>query len=479
MNRIHCYFPASLWLCIALLFSFPDQLFAQKSGELPRPKNVIIMIGDGMGYNHILASNYYLGISKQVYETFPVRLASCHYPAKAGSYGDNGKEKLRWGTGYNTVAAWTDTAWLKRNVTESAASATALATGVKTYNNAIGISIHGDTLVNLVQWAKQIGKSAGVVTSVPFSHATPAGFVAHNATRTHYSQIACEMLLDSRCDVIMGCGNPMFDNNGKPQTGRWKDAKFVGDSALFSQLIAGSGTRTEFAVKGKMKRVQDCDRDGKPDAWTVVSDADGFRALMAGKTPKRVLGCPQVYETLQQARKMENGESRNSPPFITPHNSRVPDLSTMAKGAINVLDNNPAGFFLIIEGGAIDWAAHDNQKGRLIEEMKDFNEAVLAVVDWVTKNSSWKETLLVVTADHETGLLWGGGPFLPIENSGTGKLPGMKFFSGEHTQSLVPLFAKGPGCELYRRYADEQDSVRGPFIQQSEIPQLIEFLWPK
>jgi alkaline phosphatase len=200
---------------------------------------------------------------------------------------------------------------------------------------------------------------------------------------------------------------------------------------------------------------------------------------MAGKTPKRVLGCPQVYENLQQAREMKNGENKNSPPFITPFNSNVPDLATMATGAINVLDNNPAGFFLMIEGGAIDWAAHDNQKGRLIEEMKDFNEAVLAVVDWVTKNSSWKETLLIVTADHETGLLWGSAPFVSLKNKGAGNLPEMKFFTGEHTQSLVPLFAKGPGCELYRCFADEQDSVRGPYIQQSEIPQLIEFLWTK
>ena len=469
----------SVFIWIPLLLLITSICRAQKPGTLPRPKNVIIMIGDGMGFNHIVAANYYLGISKQAYEAFPVRLASCHYPAIAGGYDETGKSSNIWATGYNTVAAWKDTAWLKQNVTESAASATALATGVKTYNNSIGIAVNGDTLVNLVQWAKRAGKSAGIVTSVSFSHATPAGFVAHNVTRSHYAEIAYEMLLDSRCDVIMGCGNPMFDDNGNPVKGGWRDAKYVGDSAFFSQLLAGSGSRVEFVVKGKRRRVQDTDRDGKPDAWTVITDVNGFNGLVKGATPKRVLGCPQIFATLQQARAMKNGETKNSEPFITPFNTNVPSLSTMASGAINVLDNNNDGFFLMIEGGAIDWAAHDKQKGRLVEEMKEFNEAVLAVVDWVNKKSSWKETLLIVTADHETGFLWGGAPFVPLKNNGAGKLPLMQFFSGEHTQSLVPFFAKGPGCELYRRYADEQDSIRGPYIQHSEIPQLIQLLWLK
>ena len=102
-----------------------------------------------------------------------------------------------------------------------------MASGVKTYNNAIGMSVDHDTLENLVQWAKALGKSAGVVTTVEFSHATPAGFVAHNAVRTNYAQIAFEMLLDSRCDVIMGCGNPQFDDNGLPVKGKWKYSGFL------------------------------------------------------------------------------------------------------------------------------------------------------------------------------------------------------------------------------------------------------------
>jgi alkaline phosphatase len=151
----------------------------------------------------------------------------------------------------------------------------------------------------------------------------------------------------------------------------------------------------------------------------------------------------------------------------------------MAGGALNVLDNNPKGFFLMIEGGAIDWASHSNQKGRLIEEMKSFNEAIQRVVDWVNTKSNWNETLVIVTGDHETGFLWGEEPFYPLVDSGPNNLPIMKFHSANHTNSLIPFYAKGTGSNLYQNFADEYDSVRGPYIQNSEVAQLIHLLWVK
>jgi alkaline phosphatase len=330
-----------------------------------------------------------------------------------------------------------------------------------------------------VEWAKSLGKSAGVVTSVQFSHATPAGFVAHNMQRSNYSQLAYSMLLDSRCDVIMGCGNPMFDDDGLPVTSRWKDPKYVGDSVFWRQIIDGSGKQTKFMVSGKVKAVKDVDGDRKPDPWFMVRDLGEFRSLQKGETPKRVLGVPDVYSTLQQARSFQNGENKDSPPFATPFIQTVPTLTEMAAGALNVLDNNPKGFFLMIEGGAIDWASHSNQKGRLIEEMKSFNDAFKAVIDWIKKQSTWDETLLIVTGDHETGLLWGEEPFYPLVDTGKDQLPIMEFHSTGHTNSLIPFYAKGAGSELYRNYADEQDSIRGPYIQNSEVAQVIHLLWVK
>ena len=455
------------------------QASAQKIRLLPQPRNIIIMIGDGVGYNHILAANYYLGMASQVQENFPVRVAMAHYPAKAGEYEAGNPGSNYYATGYNPSIAWKDTAYLKRDFTESAAAATAMATGVKVYNNSIGMSVDHDTLENLVQRAKSIGKAAGVITTVEFCHATPAGFVAHNVVRTDYSGIAREMLLRSRCDVIMGCGDPRFDDNGKPVSGKWKDAKYVVDSAFWVEFTAGSGKKTTFQVQGKSMTVSDIDGDQKPDPWTIVSTLADFRALQSGKTPKRVLGCPRVYQTLQETRTPKNGETKNSAPFATPLNPDLPNLAEMTGGALNVLHQNKSGFFLMIEGGATDWASHSNKKGRLIEEMTDFYAAINKVVEWVDKNSNWDETMLIVTGDHETGLLWGDKPFVPLADKGKGQLPGMTFYTGDHSNSLIPLFAKGAGSDLFYSFADERDSIRGPFIQNSEIGQVVKLLWRK
>ncbi len=465
---------------ILLFLSFQTYyLQAQKQKALPNPKNIIILIGDGMGYNHVMAANYYNGVDQQAYQQFPVQLAMAHYPAKAGAYEEQNPGKNYFAPGYNAAKAWKDTAYLKRDYTESAAAATALATGVKTYNNSVGMSVDFEPLENLVQRAKSIGKSAGVVTSVTFSHATPAGFVAHNTTRSNYSQLAYDMLLDSRCDVIMGCGDPMFDDEGLPAGKKWKSSKYVGDSVFWTEIIAGSGKRTQFSVMDKTKSVTDINGDGKPHPWTVIRTLDEFRDLQVGKTPLRVLGCPEVYATLQQGRKMKNGETKDSQPTVSPFIATVPTLAEMAAGALNVLDSNSRGFFLMIEGGAIDWASHSNQKGRLIEEVTYFNEAVDYVVRWVNTNSSWDETLVIVTGDHETGLLWGEQPFVPLAGRGKGNLPVMNFNTTDHTNSLIPFYAKGAGSELYRTFADERDSVRGPYIQNAEVAQLIKLLWNK
>jgi len=460
-----------------LLAAFPSQ--PEKPGSLPKPKNIIILIGDGMGYNHVLAAEYYLGTPYRLQGRFPVRLAMSHYPALAGEYDTTEAGSNHYASGYDPSLAWKDTAWLKRNFTESAAAATALATGVKTYNNSIGMSVDHEPLENLVQRAKSVGKAAGVVTSVPFAHATPAGFTAHNVSRINYSRIAAEMLLESRCDVIMGCGNPVFDNSGNRLSGKWNGAKYVVDSAFWQQLIAGSGRQIHFMLEGRTVTVADNDGDKRPDPWTVIEKREDFLKLSKGKTPDRVLGCPEVYSTLQEARTAVTGETNESPPWFTPPLEKVPSLAEMTAGALNVLDNNSRGFFLMVEGGAPDWASHSNGKGRLVEEMTGFFGAIDEVFGWVEKNSNWKETLLIVTGDHETGLLWGDKPFVPMKDNGKGNLPGMTFYSRDHTNSLIPFYAIGTGSELFPMMADERDSVRGAFIQNSEVAQVIKLLWFK
>ena len=137
----------------------------------------------------------------------------------------------------------------------------------------------------------------------------------------------------------------------------------------------------------------------------------------------------------------------------------------------------PDGFVLMVEGGAVDWAAHANQSGRVIEEEIDFNHSVEAVVEWVEKNSNWGETLVIVTGDHETGYLTGPGSdpaWMPLVTNGAGNLPGMEWHSGDHTNSLIPFFVKGRGATLFRK--DPQvlsDPVRGHYIDNTMIAEVL------
>jgi alkaline phosphatase len=189
---------------------------------------------------------------------------------------------------------------------------------------------------------------------------------------------------------------------------------------------------------------------------------------MDGPTPKRVLGTAQVYQTLQQSR----GGDQNADPYVVPLIETVPTLEEMTEAALNILDDDPDGLFLMVEGGAVDWASHSNQSGRMIEEQIDFERAVEAVVDWVKKNSNWGETLLIVTGDHETGYLTGPDSdptWEPIVNNGAETLPGMEWHSGSHTNSLMVVSAKGDAARMLKRYADEDDPVRGPYVDNTEL----------
>ncbi|MCX7832948.1 MAG: alkaline phosphatase [Ignavibacteria bacterium] len=450
---------------ILLISKINEQNLRNKPKSFKFPKNIIFMISDGMGFNTMTATDFYQNgdTNLQKYQSFPVKYAMCTYPLLSGSYPDN----LKWNNGYSPQEMWTNFNYALSNYTESGAASTAMATGIKTYNNAIGKDVNHNDLINLTQIAKMIKKSAGVVTSVQWSHATPAGFVAHNLTRKNYSEIAYEMLLETKLDVIMGCGNPDFDNNGLPAN---NSHKYVGDSFIWSSLK--NGDSIFYLAGGKADTVEDCNDDGIRDPWTLIQDRSEFQNLINGNTPQRVLGVPKVFETLQQ---MRSGDS-NANPYEIPFISTVPTLVEMSLSALNILDNNPNGFFLMIEGGAIDWAAHSNQKGRLIEEQIEFNKTVDAVIKWIENNSSWEETLLIVTSDHECGYLWGPGSgvpnkYNPIINNGKSTLPDMKFYSDEHTNSLVPFFSKGIGSEIFHVFADESDPIRGKYIQNSEIAQ--------
>lgn len=417
-----------------------------KENDKPLAKNVIVMISDGCGYNQIAATDYYQygKIGSQVYEKFPFQSGMSTY--STGSY--------------NPESAWNSFNYVNSAPTDSAAAATAMSTGVKTYDAAIGVDNDGNPLKHISEYFEEQGKSTGVITSVEFSHATPAGFVAHNVSRNNYQALANEMIVSSKTDVIMGAGNPFFDDDGK-KLNTAKSYQYVGGQSTWEGLVNETLT------------VADADGDGTPDPWKLIQTKDEFQTLQTGVTPQRVIGVPQVYTTLQQNR----GGDKQADAFKVAFNENVPDLSEMTEGALNVLDNNENGFFLMIEGGAIDWAGHANQGGRVIEEEADFNKAVEAVNEWVKKNSNWGETLLIVTGDHETGYLTGPDSdpdWTSIINNGAGNMPGMEWHSTNHTNSLIPLFAKGDSARLLMDYADQTDPVRGTYLDNTEIAKLIQ-----
>lgn len=442
--------------------------------DLPEPKNIILLVSDGMGYNHVLATNYYEHgeAEAQVYEQPGwLRLGLATYSAALIDGVDT-----TYLNGYAPRTAWEDAGYLPTDYTDSGAAATALSTGEKVFSGSIGIGMEGDTLTHISQAAKALDKSVGILASVPLSHATPAGFLAHNHERSNYEEIGKHMLFHSRADVIMGAGHPGYNNDGEQEE---MSSRYIGSDELWEQIRANDG-RTEFENNGDILYLQDADGDGNRDPWTFIDEREDFIALADGPAPKRLLGIPQVHNTLNQGRTMGEDERM---PFEQPLNENVPTLEEMTRASLNVLEQNEKGFFVMIEGGAVDWASHDNHLGRMIEEQMDFNNSVDAAVEWVEENSSWDETLIIVTSDHECGYLTGPNHPDPVNdkvvNRGQGNLPEVAWHFDSHTNQLVPFYAKGPGVELFSMFAEEKDPVRGPFLQNTEVAQAIFMMWGK
>lgn len=425
------------------------------SSQQSVPKNVIIIIGDGAGFNQLQASSFYLHGEENALtiQNFPVKVAATTFSISGHGYDPE------------QVAAHFD--YLKEKATDSAASGTALSTGSKTYNGAIGVDTLRQPLKHLFESAEEKGKSTGVVSSVPLSHATPAAFVAHNESRGNYHEIAEEMIQRSAVDVIIGCGHPFYNDDSFPLPE--PEFKYLSQDVWDAVRNGSAGG--------------DADGDGQADPWTFIELRDDFIKLTEGEAPKRLIGIPQVASTLQANRAGADGQTE---PFSPPLTENVPTLAEMSLAAINVLDENPSGFYLMIEAGAIDWACHANNAPRLVEEVVDMEKAVQSVVDWVESNSSWEETLIVITADHETGYITGpaSGPvetesgemeiiYQPLVNNGRGNMPGLEFHSGGHTNSLVPVYARGAGAQEFVKIASQTDPQRGSYLDNTDIPNVI------
>ena len=438
---------AAFWLAL--------HVAAPSSAALP--KHIILFISDGGGFNTFHAASYYEygALGFEPYDGFSVQLGCTTYPLHTGTTpGSGGKLGS-----YDPVAMWSNFLYARSNLTDSAAATTALSSGSKTYRTAINWSDFGVPVIPIVRHAKSSGKSCGVVTSVPISLSTPAAFAAHNVSRNNYAAIASEMITNNLLDVIMGCGHPWYDDNGALKTSGF-DYTYVGGATLWNGLVAGTA--------------------GGATTWTLIDSPSQFTQLAAGLvTYPRVCGVARAASTLQEKR----GGDTHAAPYAIPFTTNVPSLAMMTQAALHVLEQNPAGFFLVVEGGAVDWAAVANRSGRLIEEQVAFNQAVQAVTNWIGLRNAWSNTLVVVTCDHESGLVWGPAsgagqpdPWNPIVNLGKGMMPGLKFNATDHSNTLVPLYAHGAGADLFATYGEHIDPVYGSYADNTDVFKALRYL---
>ncbi|HNY28834.1 MAG TPA: alkaline phosphatase [Candidatus Sumerlaeota bacterium] len=268
------------------------------------------------------------------------------------------------------------------SVTDSAAAGTALATGVKVNNGVVGMRIPGarQDILNMVEWSKIWGKSTGIVTSSYMTDATPAAFGAHAADRSHYIDIARDFLQQSRPNVLLGGGGNF--------------AEFV-DPTLAGYAIVRD--RTELK------------------AFTPQTP-DFF---LSGEFGDAGDGVPYEYK----------GEKAYE---------KLPHLSEMTAKALDLLDDDPDGFFLMVEGAKVDKACHGNQIERAVCEAVELSKAVQVAKKWAAGRS---DTLIVVTADHETGGL------KIVKDNGAGQFPTVTWSTKGHTKTNVNVYAWGEGAE--------------------------------
>ena len=264
-------------------------------------------------------------------------------------------------------------------ITDSAAGATAYATGVKASKGAIAVDPDNQRVKTVLEISKDKGMAVGLVVTSRITNATPASFIAHVDNRANQLEIA-KQIAESNVDVLIGGGREFFIPKNK-------------------------------------------DRSKREDGFD-------FEAMLSKKL--NYITNPQDFKKASEGRSLAYLYDYGAP---GPAGKRPHSLKEMTEAAIKILEKNENGFFLMVEGSQIDWAGHDNKLDAVIEEIKDFDGAVGVGLDFAEQD---KQTLVIVTADHETGGLSLTG--------GSRKNQTVKgeFTWTNHTAVMVPIFAYGP-----------------------------------
>jgi alkaline phosphatase len=385
-------------------------------------KHVILFIGDGMGVaSEVAASRYLYGRDDG--------LAWSDLPAKAyvatwdvNVYNARARRERRPAyarstctplLGYDVREAGAAPDASRRfppgPATDSASAATALATGFKTDSGNVawlpGDPEDGRLTTILEELRAKTGASIGVVTTVPFDHATPAAFVSHNPSRNAYYTghkgykglgIADEIILRTKPDVVIGGGSPLLDN---PEFDTRKG--YISESLYRTLQTSGDYLLVE------RKPGRDGGRAVSLGAAEAAQERRRFFGLFGGRGGN--------FES-------PRAEASPGDPRIVPGSQENPSLAEATVAALDHMSGDPDGFFLVVEQGDIDWTNHDNDFRSMIGCVADLDEAVRAALAFVDKPGDvvdWTNTALIVTADHATG----GLVLDPGRPLGPGELP--------------------------------------------------------
>ncbi|GAB5551447.1 MAG: alkaline phosphatase [Saprospiraceae bacterium] len=347
MNRI--FLLATFLVLSACTPKTADSLSGPRSGK--KAKNIILMIGDGMGLTQI----------------------------SAGLYSNNNKLNLEQFTDIGLHKSYSS----DNLITDSAAGATAFASGEKTYNGAIGVDPDTNRLITILEEAEARGMATGLIATSTIVHATPASFISHVKSRQMYEEIAAQFL-DTEVDYFVGGGKKYFDRREN-------------DDRNILKELEDKGYQVSHFVEKDFNKIQ---IDPNKNFAYLTSDSD--------------------------------------PLMVSQGRDYLEEASTRGVDFLDQRDQEK-GFFMMIEGSQIDWGGHANDSDYIISEMIEFDRTIGAILDFAKKDG---ETLIIVTADHETG----GYAINPGSKMGN-IIPG--FTTDYHTGALIPVFAFGPRSELF------------------------------
>jgi alkaline phosphatase len=304
-------------------------------------KNIILYVGDGMGPAYLTAYRMYKDlpstevVETTLFDTILVGSLRTDPQGLSGKVTDDSASAKALATGQEAHMG---------QVTDSAASATAFATGLKTFNGSLSVDPANKPLPTVLEKAKQLGKSTGMVVTSQIYHATPAAFAAHELNRDNYTEIA----------------NQYFDN-------QYNQSPYV-------DILMGGGD------KHFIREDRNLAAEFEQVGYQFVSNKQQLLAASSNK----VLG---LFAHIGLDKMLDR-------------NAATPSLADMTRVAIQKLSKNPNGFFLLVEGSQIDWAGHENDIVGAMSEMQDFEAALAEGISFAKQNS---DTQIIVTADHSTG----------------------------------------------------------------------------